>query len=67
MKDEDVVEVARGDCVVAMDYLIAKYQYLVKGKARSYYLIGADNDDIVQEGLIGLYKAIQDYDRNKLT
>ena len=67
MRDEDVVEVAKGDCVIAMDYLIHKYQYLVKGKARSYYLIGADNDDIVQEGLIGLYKAIQDYDKDKLT
>lgn len=67
MRDEEVVEAAKSDCVSAMDHLIDKYQNLVRGKARSYYLIGADNDDIVQEGLIGLYKAIQDYDKNKLT
>lgn len=67
MRDEDVVEIAKGNCIEAMDYIIAKYQKLVRGKARSYYLIGADNDDIIQEGLIGLYKAIQDYDEEKLT
>lgn len=67
MEDEDVVEVAKADNSLATEYLISKYQNFVRGKARSYYLIGADNDDIVQEGLIGLYKAIQDYDRDKLT
>lgn len=67
MRDEDVVEVARGSSVQAMNYLINKYQNLVKRKAKSYYLIGGDNDDIVQEGFIGLYKAIQDYDKDKLT
>ena len=67
MRDEDVVEAAKGNSIEAMNYLISKYQKLVRGKARSYYLIGADNDDIVQEGLIGLYKAIQDYDEEKLT
>ena len=67
MQDEDVVEVAKGDDYLATEYLISKYKNVVKGKARSYYLIGADNEDIVQEGLIGLYKAIRDYDRNKLT
>lgn len=67
MRDEDLVEAAKGNSIEAMDYLISKYQKLVRGKARSYYLIGADNDDIVQEGLIGLYKAIQDYDEEKLT
>ena len=67
MRDEEVVEASKSNCVLAMDHLIHKYQNLVRGKARSYYLIGADNDDIVQEGLIGLYKAIQDYDKDKLT
>lgn len=67
MQDEDVVEVAKCDDYLATEYLISKYKNVVKGKARSYYLIGADNEDIVQEGLIGLYKAIRDYDKNKLT
>ena len=67
MRDEELVGMAKADCAIAMNYLITKYQYLVRGKARSYYLIGADNDDIVQEGMIGLYKAIQDYDEERLT
>ena len=67
MKDEDIVEAANKDCLQAMDYIIKKYQYLVRVKARSYYLIGADNDDLLQEGFIGLYKAIQDFDKDKLT
>lgn len=67
MQDEDIVEVAKGDDYLATEYLISKYKNVVKRKARSYYLIGADNEDIVQEGLIGLYKAIRDYDRDKLT
>ena len=47
-------------------YLMRKYGNLVRAKARSYFLIGADNDDIIQEGMIGLYKAIRDFkaDRN---
>lgn len=67
MRDEDVVEIAKNNDNLATEYLISKYKKLVKLKARSYYLIGADNEDIVQEGLIGLYKAIRDYDGNKLT
>lgn len=45
----------------AQEFLLNKYKNLVKSKARSYFLIGADQEDIVQEGMIGLYKAIRDY------
>jgi len=50
----------------AMEYLIKKYNNLVKARARAYYLIGADKDDLIQEGMIGLYKAIRDFDANKV-
>lgn len=66
MKDEDVVDIAVAGDSLALDYLLHKYKNLVRLKARSYFLIGADRDDIVQEGMIGLYKAIRDYERDKL-
>ena len=46
---------------MAEEYLLDKYKNFVRSKARSYFLIGADHEDIVQEGMIGLYKAIRDY------
>ena len=49
----------------AMCYLISKYRNFVRAKARSYFLIGADREDIVQEGMIGLYKAIRDFRNDK--
>lgn len=67
MKDEDIVEVATTSDPRALEYLITKYKNFVRVKARSYFLIGADREDIIQEGMIGLYKAIRDYDRDKLT
>ncbi|MGM0838849.1 MAG: RNA polymerase sporulation sigma factor SigH [Bacillota bacterium] len=67
MDDEQVVEhVHLGDSE-ALDYLINKYKNFVRAKARSYFLIGADREDIVQEGMIGLYKAIRDFREDKLT
>ena len=54
----------KGD-VSATDQLIEKYKALVKARARTYFLIGADKEDIIQEGMIGLYKAIRDYDTEK--
>lgn len=50
----------------ALDFLISKYKNFVWAKARIYFLIGGDRDDIIQEGMIGLYKAICDYDKTKL-
>ncbi len=66
MEDEDIVEEARNGSPQALEYLIIKYKGFVKLKSRSYFLIGADKEDIIQEGMIGLYKAIRDYDRDKL-
>lgn len=49
----------------ALDFLIKKYRTFVRAKARTYFLIGADHEDIMQEGMIGLYKAIRDYKGDK--
>ena len=51
----------------ALEYLLNKYKNFVRSKARSYFLIGADHEDIVQEGMIGLYKAIRDFREEKLS
>lgn len=65
--DEDVVEFAREGDDDALEYLINKYKNFVRAKARSYFLIGADREDIIQEGMIGLYKAIRDFRMDKLS
>ncbi|MDY6826469.1 MAG: RNA polymerase sporulation sigma factor SigH [Bacillota bacterium] len=65
--DEDIVLEAKGGDVVALEFLINKYKNFVKAKARSYFLIGADREDIIQEGMIGLYKAIRDFRGDKLS
>ena len=67
LSDEDVVALCRGGDHVAVEYLLNKYKNFVRSKARSYFLIGADHEDIVQEGMIGLYKAIRDYRPDKLS
>lgn len=67
LEDEDIVEEAKKGDFQALEYLITKYKNFVRAKARSYFLIGADREDIIQEGMIGLYKAIRDYNKNKLT
>jgi RNA polymerase sporulation-specific sigma factor len=66
MQDEEIVDVARTGSVEAQEYLINKYKSFVRAKARSYFLIGADREDIIQEGMIGLYKAIRDFRYDKL-
>lgn len=65
--DEEVVLEAKNGNVRAQEYLISKYENFVKAKAKSYFLIGADKEDIYQEGMIGLYKAIRDFKPDKLT
>jgi len=67
MIDEEVVEFAREGDDVALEYMINKYKNFVRAKARSYFLIGADREDIIQEGMIGLYKAIRDFRLDKLS
>lgn len=59
--EEEVVALARSGDSKAQEFLIKKYKNFVRGKARSYFLIGADREDIIQEGMIGLFKAIRDY------
>lgn len=66
LSDDEIVQLAQNGNQVALEYLIRKYKNFVKAKSRSYFLIGADRDDIVQEGMIGLYKAVKDYDIDKL-
>ena len=64
--DEDLlarIRACQGDD--ALDYLINKYRNFVRSKARSYFLIGADREDIVQEGMIGFFKAIRDFREDK--
>ncbi|NMO97531.1 RNA polymerase sporulation sigma factor SigH [Paenibacillus lemnae] len=67
VSDEDIVETVREGDIGALEYLINKYRNFVRAKARSYFLIGADREDIVQEGMIGLYKAIRDFKGDKLS
>lgn len=67
MDDEKIICDAREGDPEALEYLIKKYKNFVRAKARSYFLIGADKEDIIQEGMIGLYKAIRDYNQDKLT
>lgn len=66
MKDEDIVELARDGNSLALDYLLCKYKNFVKAKSAPYFLVGGDRDDIIQEGMIGLFKAIRDYDKKRL-
>lgn len=66
LSDEDVVSLAQKGDVAALEYILNKYKSLVKARARAYFLIGADREDLVQEGMIGLYKAIRDYNEDKL-
>ncbi|MDD2619228.1 MAG: sigma-70 family RNA polymerase sigma factor, partial [Syntrophomonadaceae bacterium] len=65
--DEEIVELAQQGDQFAIEFLMDKYKNFVRAKARSYFLIGADKEDIIQEGMIGLFKAIRDYKLDKLT
>lgn len=65
--DEELIYLASQGDLVAEECLINKFKKLVKIKARSYFLIGADTEDIIQEGMIGLYKAVRNYQFKKLS
>ena len=65
--DEQIVLLAQNSDGAALEFLLNKYKNFVRTKARSYFLIGADHEDIVQEGMIGLYKAIRDFKPEKLS
>lgn len=65
LTDEEIISLIRTNDNEALDFLMAKYKWLVKQKALPYFLLGADREDVVQEGMIGLYKAIRDYSQDK--
>ncbi len=64
ISDEDIIELIKNKDNEALEYLIAKYHDLVVGKVSKYFIIGAEEEDIIQEGLIGLYKAIMNYKKD---
>ena len=63
--DEELIRQMRAGDKEIVDYLMVKYKNLVRKKANAFFLIGADNDDLIQEGMIGLFKAIRDYQEDK--
>lgn len=65
LTDEEIALCAKRGSVSAAEHLLGKYKGFVEGKARSYFLLGADHEDIVQEGMIGLFKAIRDFRTDK--
>ncbi|WP_343209783.1 sigma-70 family RNA polymerase sigma factor [Anaerolentibacter hominis] len=63
--DEEIVERIHAGDTHGVDYILEKYKNMVRQKARTLYLIGGDKEDLIQEGMIGLYKAIRGYNREK--
>lgn len=66
MQDEEVVNLARSGHSAATEFLMTRYRPLVENKARAYFVMGADRDDVIQEGMIGLFKAIRDFRTDRL-
>lgn len=67
MRDKDIVELFRGGDSLALDYLLDKYKNFVISRSMPYFIVGGDREDIIQEGMIGLFKAIRDYDDSRGT
>lgn len=67
MADEQLIRRLRDGETAITDYIMDKYKYLVRKKAKAMYLLGGENDDLIQEGMIGLFKAIRDYDISQET
>lgn len=65
LSDQEIVRRIQEGDKPAIDYLMEKYKYLVRSKAKALFLIGGDKDDLIQEGMIGLYKAIRDFQPDK--
>lgn len=65
LRDEELIEKLRLGDEKVMDFILDKYKPLVRKKANAMYLIGGDTDDLIQEGMIGLFKAIRDYNKEK--
>ncbi|MBP9996775.1 MAG: sigma-70 family RNA polymerase sigma factor [Lachnospiraceae bacterium] len=62
MSDEELIESLRAGNQEVGDYICEKYKNLVRSKAKSMYILGAEPEDLIQEGMIGLFKAMRDYD-----
>ena len=60
LKDEELIKLYRDGNEDAIDIIFERYKYLVRKKAKAMYIAGGDNDDLIQEGMIGLYKAVRD-------
>lgn len=67
LSDAEIITIIHEGNAEALDFLITKYQPFVRLKARSYFLMGGDREDIIQEGMIGLYKAIRDFKEDRLS
>ena len=65
MTDDELLRLHRAGDARAEETLYARYKQIVRSKARTYFLVGADHEDIIQEGMIGLYKAVMDYQFDK--
>lgn len=65
LTDESIVKMAQEGSGTAYEYLINKYKGLAKIKSKTYYIAGGDNEDVIQEGMIGIFKAIRDFDEEK--
>lgn len=63
--DEELIDRLRRGEDTIMDYICDRYKNLVRSKAKSMFILGADSDDLIQEGMIGLFKAIRDYDSGR--
>jgi len=67
MTDEQLIRKLRAGETAITDYIMDKYKYVVRKKAKAMYLLGGENDDLIQEGMIGLFKAVRDYNENQET
>ena len=67
MPDEQLIRKLREGETAIMDYIISKYKHVVIRAAKAMYLLGGENDDLIQEGMIGLFKAVRDFDINQET
>lgn len=65
LTDEELIDRLRDGESQVTDFIMDKYKNLVRKKAKSMYILGADNDDLIQEGMIGLFKAVRDYDAGR--
>ena len=65
IKDEELIFRFKNGESEILDYLMEQYKNMVRKKARTMFLIGGENDDLIQEGMIGLFKAVRDYQPDK--